>query len=74
MKFIESDVHKSLNEVLREHQENPLWDSVPIADFVSEDGTLKCMGTEKGVASLQATIGLQVFLDEHCGGWKNTFG
>jgi hypothetical protein len=24
--------------------------------------------------NLKATIGLQLFLDEHCGGWKNTFG
>ncbi len=74
MKFIESDVYKSLEEVLHEHQENPLWESVSITDLVCEDGKLRCMGTEEGVASLQATVGLQVFLDEHCGGWKNTFG
>ena len=74
MKYIESDVNKTLEEVLQEHQENPLWDSIPIDDLVSRDGTLKCIGEAEGAASLQATVGLQMFLDEHCGGWQNTFG
>ena len=70
---IESDVSKSLEEVIEEHKVNPLWDTMNFEDLFSPEGQLRSM-EEKGVASMQASIGLQLFLDEHCGGWQNTFG
>ena len=71
--FLESDVSKSLEEVIEEHKVNPLWDTMNFEDLFSPEGQLRSM-EEKGVASMQASIGLQLFLDEHCGGWQNTFG
>jgi hypothetical protein len=52
--------------VAKLHRENLLWDQTGL-DELGEAG-------EAREASIVAAVSLQLFLDEHSGGWANTFG
>ena len=72
-----SSKHKSLEDVIAESKINLLWEQIPVTDLLlealddrkqnkAEDLTRNC--------SIHAAVALQMWLDEHCGGWANTFG
>jgi hypothetical protein len=48
------------------YRDNVLWDQTGLLEL-GEQG-------EAADASVMAAVSLQLFLDEHCGGWANTFG
>jgi hypothetical protein len=48
------------------HADNLLWGDTGLDDL-GKNG-------EAADASISAAVALQLFLDEHCGGWANTFG
>jgi hypothetical protein len=48
------------------YRDNVLWDQTGLLEL-GEQG-------EAADASVMAAVQLQLFLDEHCGGWANTFG
>ena len=48
------------------HRDNLLWDQTALEELGTQG--------EARDASVTAAVALQLFLDEHCGGWANTFG
>ena len=52
--------------VAEQHRDNLQWDQTAVEEL----GT---RGEERD-AAVNAAVALQLFLDEHCGGWANTFG
>jgi hypothetical protein len=48
------------------HSDNLLWEGTGLEDLGKQG--------EAADASIMAAVALQLFLDEHCGGWANTFG
>lgn len=56
-------------EIERELQENLLWDSLELAKE-----QLHGEGDPATMMHTHSALSLQLWLDEHCGGWQNTFG
>jgi hypothetical protein len=48
------------------YRDNVLWDQTGVLELGKQG--------EAADASVMAAVSLQLFLDEHCGGWANTFG
>ena len=48
------------------HRDNLLWGETGLEELGKQG--------EAADASIMAAVSLQLFLDEHCGGWANTFG
>ena len=48
------------------HRDNLLWEQTGLEQLGKQG--------EAADASVMAAVSLQLFLDEHCGGWANTFG
>ena len=64
---------KSLEVVISESEVNLLWEQIPVTDLLSEEQNEQKENVERN-CSIHAAVALQVWLDEHCGGWANTFG
>jgi hypothetical protein len=64
--------------VAEEYAKNILWDSLNVPDLqlLQHPASTASLaeGSAGGQACLHAGIALQMWLDEHCGGWANTFG
>ena len=59
----------NIDFVTKEHTANIQWDSIDVELLLQNDYT--CEGGKPGI---HASVALQMWLDEHCGGWANTFG
>jgi hypothetical protein len=57
----------TIDFVQKESAANIQWDSIDAAQLLLDDD-----GSSK--PGVHASIALQMWLDEHCGGWQNTFG
>lgn len=65
-----SDVDGERVDIERELQDNLLWDSLELTkDEFDEDSS-----PSKRDPAIHSALSLQLWLDEHCGGWQNTFG
>lgn len=53
-------------DVAQLHADNALWEQTGLEDLGKHG--------DAADASVHAAVALQLFLDEHCGGWANTFG
>lgn len=53
-------IDANVDYIKKQLHENLLWDSLKDVDADS--------------AAYQSAVAMQVWLDEHCGGWQNTFG
>jgi RNase H-fold protein (predicted Holliday junction resolvase) len=58
----------SIDFVTKEHTANIQWDAIDVHLLLKDNNN------EEGKAGIHASIALQMWLDEHCGGWANTFG
>jgi hypothetical protein len=58
----------NIDYVQEEYARNIQWDSIPVPSLV--DGEISA----EERCGIDAAIALQMWLDEHCGGWPNTFG
>ena len=59
----------NIDSVQKEHTANIQWDSIDVQLLLEGDDSSE--GRKPGV---HASVALQMWLDEHCGGWANTFG
>lgn len=70
-----SSLSCDLPHIRKAVEENVLWDSLHLEEAIAKGktngqtivGSLLC-------PSIHAGVSLQVWLDEHCKGWQNTFG
>ena len=65
----------NIDDVQKEHAANIQWDSIDVQLLLkggdTKENESSSMGGKPGV---HASVALQMWLDEHCGGWANTFG
>jgi len=75
--FCLSEVHPgTIESIQKEHAANIQWDSIDLSlleEYNSFSSSIH-VSVNPPVSGIHASVGLQMWLDFHCGGWQNTFG